>query len=236
MKNLFFIIIFIVLAICVNPIMASEPSARSYIWSCSDSLLDSGINYYERLEKILLENSNSNSSNHWIRVVVIPAFESEWAITINLDNAQLEYREAERNIWHANFVPIQGEEGKTYQWWSKDLISVPASSNFSVVSLKTSGLLDQVWHQLHGWLDDERVAGCDGVIYNFTLSQSNQDAECLETWSPPNGTIGNSLATISKLLKDLALSTNDVERSYFEQKTRKEAESILMRVSKSLGK
>jgi len=213
------------LVVALNAPGAADSGTSLHVWPCSDDLADLEITYHQRLDEILLGvGPNLRDSDEWIRVVVMPSFQPEWAITLTSASAGCEYRVAGRQVWQANWVEAVDPDGAKRRKWADQAVVVPVSVHSFTLSTETLETLRKVWHAILGRLDATRNLGCDGTSYAFTVSSKDG---CGEAWSPSNETVAGRLVAIVDTLRDIARVPPGTPEDEIDTRIRKQAEALL---------
>jgi len=114
------------------------------LWPCSeDASYD--MDWRPRVLGVLFPGAASDAS---FRCVVIPAFDPEWAIVADCKrdgSATLEYRVAEENVWHANWVTMPTDEHPDARGWSSSPVPIKTKRHQVSLSYGTCVALRDLW-------------------------------------------------------------------------------------------
>jgi len=202
----------LLLAILAQPLASAGGWREAFaidsrqLWPCGDDALGD-IDWRQRVLGVLLPDPPSDSS---IRCVVIPAFDPEWVVIADCKragSATLEYRLAEKNVWYANWVPMETDGHPRMLGWSESPVPVEVATSQGALSYDTCLALRDLWSVVlqdpSGW----NRSGEDGTFYVF-FSGTGLEKSCGEVWSPHEGTYLGRLASLVEDLRRL-VSEND---------------------------
>jgi len=202
----------LLLAILAQPFASAEGFPEAFaidsrqLWPCRDYALGD-IDWRQRVLGVLLPDPPSASS---IRCVVIPAFDAEWVVIADCKrdgSATLEYRIAEKNVWYANWVPMETDEHPGMMGWSESPMPIEVATSQGALLYDTCLALRDLWSVVlkepAGW----GHPGADGTFYVF-FSGTRLENSCGEVWSPHEGTYLGRLVSLVADLRRL-VSEND---------------------------
>jgi hypothetical protein len=151
----------------------------------------------------------------YLRMVCLPSFSVEWAISVGTPEARearVEYRVVNEKIWqHENPQAIR------------------TTVHEATISRETAELLHRAWH---GMLRRTRypppsdTIGLDGTSYDFTSFQRGTGQMEGTTWSPSEVSRTGQLVALGDALRELALSAPS-ERPAMEQAILQRAQALL---------
>jgi hypothetical protein len=132
------------------------------------------------------------------RVVCLPSFESEWALSVVGDRkAQFSVvvTEADKNIWYTMAEADEICRSPSIKIHRTELAAELGATGCDVWN---SVLLQTRYSQ------EPLPGACDGVSYHFTYSRKEKPARAGQTWSPAKNTIPGMIVGLSHALKECA--------------------------------